>query len=86
MSFSHWQRPCFIARAVGGRPMDVRHRVAAMASGGMDTLPHNGAVITLLTVTGLFHSQSYKDIFAVTRIDTAAVHAVIALYDLTGWA
>ena len=28
------------------------HRVAAMASGGMDTLPHNGAVITLLAITG----------------------------------
>ena len=32
----------------------------------MDTLPHNGAVITLLAVTGLTHRQSYKDIFAVT--------------------
>ena len=34
-----------------GIPMEVLHRVAAMASGGMDTLPHNGAVITLLAVT-----------------------------------
>lgn len=33
-----------------------------MASGGMDTLPHNGAVITLLAVTGLTHRVSYKDI------------------------
>ena len=30
----------------------------------MDTLPHNGAVITLLAVTGLTHRQSYRDIFA----------------------
>ena len=36
-------------------PMEVLHRVVAMASGGMDTLPHNGAVITLLAVTGLTH-------------------------------
>ncbi len=34
-----------------------------MASGGMDTLPHNGAVITLLAVTGLTHREAYKDIF-----------------------
>ena len=34
-------------------PLEVLHRVVAMASGGMDTLPHNGAVITLLAVTGL---------------------------------
>ena len=51
-------------------PLEVLHRVAAMASGGMDTLPHNGAVITLLAVTGLTHRQSYKDIFAVTVIKT----------------
>ena len=46
--------------------MEVLHRVAAMASGGMDTLPHNGAVITLLAVTGLTHRQAYSDIFAIT--------------------
>ncbi|CAH2775888.1 MAG: D-beta-hydroxybutyrate permease [uncultured Paraburkholderia sp.] len=39
----------------------------------MDTLPHNGAVITLLAVTGLTHRQSYRDIFAVTVIKTLAV-------------
>ncbi len=63
---------------------EVLHRVAAMASGGMDTLPHNGAVITLLAVTGLTHRQSYKDIFAITCIKTLAVFAVIAIYYLTG--
>ncbi|MFZ6689917.1 GntP family permease [Undibacterium sp. SXout11W] len=65
-------------------PMEVLHRVASMASGGMDTLPHNGAVITLLAVTGLTHKTSYKDIFAVTLIKTAAVFVVIAVYYLTG--
>ncbi|MCD9027615.1 GntP family permease [Luteimonas sp. BDR2-5] len=76
----------FIANAqAAGIPMDVLHRVAAMASGGMDTLPHNGAVITLLAVTGLTHRQSYGDIFAITIISTAAVFAVIGLYYLTGW-
>ena len=65
-------------------PMEVLHRVAAMASGGMDTLPHNGAVITLLTVTGLTHRQSYQDIFAITLLKTAAVFVVFAVYRLTG--
>ena len=65
-------------------PLEVFHRVAAMASGGMDTLPHNGAVITLLAVTGLTHKTSYRDIFAVTVIKTAAVFVVIAVYYLTG--
>ena len=65
-------------------PLEVLHRVASMASGGMDTLPHNGAVITLLAVTGLTHKTSYKDIFAVTVIKTAAVFVVIGVYYLTG--
>jgi len=71
----------FIANAqAAGIPMEVLHRVAAMASGGMDTLPHNGAVITLLAVTGLTHRQSYKDVFAITVIKTLAVFVVIATY------
>ena len=65
-------------------PPEVMHRVVAMASGGMDTLPHNGAVITLLAVTGLTHKQSYKDIFAITIIKTLAVFVIIALYTWFG--
>lgn len=67
-----------------GIPPEVCHRVAAMASGGMDTLPHNGAVITLLAVTGLTHRQAYADIFAVTVIKTAGVAVVIVTFHLTG--
>ena len=75
----------FIQNAqAAGIPLEVFHRVASMASGGMDTLPHNGAVITLLAVTGLTHRQSYKDIFAITCIKTLAVFFVIALYYMTG--
>lgn len=48
--------------------MDLMHRVTAMASIGFDSLPHNGAIITLLLVTGLSHRESYKDIFVVTVI------------------
>jgi H+/gluconate symporter-like permease len=71
----------FIANAqAAGIPMDVLHRIASMASGGMDTLPHNGAVITLLAVTGLSHRQSYKDIFAITIIKTLAVFVAIGTY------
>ena len=76
----------FIANAqAAGIPMEVLHRVASMASGGMDTLPHNGAVITLLAVTGLTHRQAYKDIFAITLIKTAAVFFIIAVFYATGW-
>jgi len=72
------------AATTAGIPPEVLHRVASMASGGMDTLPHNGAVITLLAVTGLSHRQAYRDIFAVTCIKTAAVFVVVAVYYATG--
>ncbi len=50
------------ANAVGVSP-ELLHRIASMSSGGFDTLPHNGAVITLLAICGLTHKQSYPDIF-----------------------
>ena len=65
-------------------PLEVLHRVVAMASGGMDTLPHNGAVITLLAVTGLTHRESYREIFAITVIKTLAVFFVIGVFYATG--
>lgn len=66
------------AHRVGLNP-ELLHRVASMASGGMDTLPHNGAVITLLAISGLTHKQSYKDIFAITLIKAGTVFALIGL-------
>ncbi|MDQ0246376.1 H+/gluconate symporter-like permease [Bacillus fengqiuensis] len=68
------------AAAMFDIPLEVLHRVIAMAAGGLDTLPHNGAVITLLAVTGLTHRQAYKDIFAITLIKTIAVFFVIGVY------
>jgi len=77
--------PQFIeAAAKANIPLEVFHRVASMASGGMDSLPHNGAIITLLMVTGMTHKTSYGDIFAITLIKTTAVFVIIAVYYLTG--
>ncbi|MGD9068216.1 MAG: GntP family permease, partial [Methyloceanibacter sp.] len=50
------------------------HRVAVMSAGTLDSLPHNGAVVTLLAVCGVTHRQSYIDVFMV-----AIVGALIAL-------
>jgi H+/gluconate symporter-like permease len=63
---------------------EILHRVASMASGGMDTMPHNGAVITLLAVCGLTHRQSYIDIFAMTVIKTSMVFVIILFHTITG--
>ena len=54
------------------------HRISAIASGGLDSLPHCGAVITTLAVMGLTHRDAYKDMFAVTVL-VPLVALVVAL-------
>lgn len=59
---------------------ELLHRVATLSSGGFDTLPHNGAVISLLTICGLTHKESYLDIFMVAvAIPVLSTIAVIIL-------
>ncbi|MEF3331442.1 GntP family permease [Oceanobacillus sp. M60] len=54
--------------ATSGIAPEAFHRIASIASGGLDALPHNGAVITILIVTGLTHKESYKDIAVVAIV------------------
>lgn len=44
---------------------ELFHRVTSVATGGLDALPHNGAVITLLSICRLTHRQAYLDVFMV---------------------
>jgi H+/gluconate symporter-like permease len=76
----HWLE----VTAAAGIPAEVVHRVASMASGGLDTLPHNGGIITLLAVCGLTHKESYKDIFALTCLKVLTAFLIVGLYMLTG--
>jgi H+/gluconate symporter-like permease len=58
----------------------LMHRVAVIGSGTLDTLPHNGAVVTLLAVCGSTHRESYLDIVMVGIVGPIiALAAVIAL-------
>lgn len=64
---------------------ELLHRVASLSSGGFDTLPHNGAVISLLAICGLTHKQSYLDIFMVAvAVPVVATTVVIALGTMFG--
>ncbi|MBK8209689.1 MAG: GntP family permease [Rhodospirillales bacterium] len=68
-----------------GISAQILHRVAAMSSGGFDSLPHNGAVITLLAICGLTHKQSYVDIFVCSVLGPLlATVAVILLNQAVG--
>ena len=52
----------------GGVDPELMHRVAAIGAGGLDVLPHNGAVVTLLAVCGATHRESYRDIAMVAMV------------------
>jgi len=73
--------PSLMAQAsVQGVDPALLHRVVAVATGGLDTLPHNGAVITLLGICGMTHKQAYGDIFVVAvLVPTIACILIIAL-------
>ncbi len=61
------------------------HRIASLACGGLDSLPHNGAVITLLAVCGLTHKESYIDIgFTTVFVTVAMSFVMIAFHAVTG--
>lgn len=59
---------------------EILHRIAAIASGGLDSLPHCGAVIATFMIMGLTHREAYKNMFVVTvAIPVVACLASIAL-------
>jgi len=56
------------------------HRIAVLSAGTLDSLPQNGAVVTLLAVCGSTHRESYFDIVVVAIAGPiVALVAVIAL-------
>ena len=61
------------------------HRVAVIGAGTLDSLPHNGAVVTLLAVCGSTHRESYRDIVIVGIVGPiVALAAIIALGSILG--
>ena len=59
----------YLAKAAEiGLDPGVLHRIASMASGGLDSLPQNGAVLTLLATANCTHKEAYKGIMVTTVI------------------
>ena len=68
-----------LAASIGLDPA-LMHRVAVIGAGTLDSLPHNGAVVTLLAVCGQGHRESYFDIVMVGIVGALlALVAVIVL-------
>jgi len=78
--------PTYMARAAEiGLDPALLHRVAVIGAGTLDSLPHNGAVVTLLAVCGSTHRESYRDIVMVGIVGALiALVAVIALGSVAG--
>jgi H+/gluconate symporter-like permease len=73
-----------IAAQTGINPA-LMHRVAVIGAGTLDSLPHNGAVVTLLALCGLSHRESYFDIVMVAIVGAIiALVAVIAMGSVFG--
>lgn len=58
---------------------ELLHRVASMSCGCLDSLPHNGALITLLLICGVTHRQAYRDVGMVTVLIPLIATAVVIL-------
>ena len=76
----------YMARAAEiGLDPGLLHRVAVIGSGTLDTLPHNGAVVTLLAICGSTHRESYRDIVLVGMVGPIiALVAIIVLGSFLG--
>jgi H+/gluconate symporter-like permease len=73
-----------LAAEIGLDPA-LMHRVAVIGSGTLDSLPHNGAVVTLLAVCGTTHRESYLDIVMVGIVGAiAGLVVVVVLGSLVG--
>ena len=62
-----------------GLSPEYLHRIASIASGGLDTLPHNGAVLTLLAVSNCTHKESYWDVCVTSCIIPVVASLVLSL-------
>ncbi len=51
-----------------GVERETLHRIATIASGGFDSLPHCGAIVAMLSITGLTHKEAYKDVGIITVV------------------
>lgn len=60
-----------------GMDSQTLHRIATMASGGFDSLPHCGAIVAMLTITGLTHKEAYHDVGIITVVIPVGVTLIM---------
>jgi H+/gluconate symporter-like permease len=73
--------PMYLAQGLDPGAM---HRISALASGGLDSLPHNGYVVTTIrAICGETHKRSYKPIFMLSvLLPTLVLILAVILYSI----
>lgn len=72
--FMQTMAPAYLEMGVDSQTL---HRIATMASGGFDSLPHCGAIVAMLTITGLTHREAYRDVGIITVVIPVLVTLVL---------
>lgn len=67
--------------ALGVNPQ-LAHRISTIAVGALDTMPHNGAIVTLFKVVGTNHKEAYGDIMWVSIWNQLIANAVAIIVGL----
>ena len=65
-------------------PLEALHRIIAIASIGIDPVPHCGALVTLLAICGLTHKEAYYDIIVLMGLKFLVPFLCILFYMITG--
>lgn len=75
-----------LAPLYGGQGLDpgAMHRISALAAGGLDSMPHNGYIVTTIrAVSNETHERAYKPIFVLSVIvPMIALTLAVILYTL----
>ncbi|WP_370223563.1 GntP family permease [Cytobacillus sp.] len=73
--------PMYMAQGLDPGAM---HRISALASGGLDSLPHNGYVVTTIrAISGETHKRAYWPIFILSvAMPTAVLFLAVILYSI----
>ena len=75
--------PIYVAQGV---IPEAIHRVASIASGALDSLPHNGYVVTTLNICGLSHKEGYFPVFMLTVVlPSIGTALAILLFTICPW-
>ena len=51
----------------------ILHKIASCACITLDSLPHNGVMVTVLACCGLTHKEGYKHLFAITVVGSIII-------------